>query len=318
MSCHVSRLMLRRFYRRNSAPAHSLAGFLGNSCDFQIFIQRMNCYGHVGCYMNEREKSWMFHIVAVPLFAMLKPISDWLKLKILMILLFAVLPATSQENPPSRLERSGTAAIRGSVTASEKGASMAQHVHDPIRERYTTHGTSENTVDAAQPTAGEWRLSERVVLYLERSSLDQQAYPVPEKHPALDQRHLEFHPRVLPILAGTTVDFPNRDNLFHNVFSYSQPREFDLGRYPKNDSRSVTFDEPGVVRVYCDIHSHMNATILVLQNPYFAVPADDGTYAIRHIPEGKYTLVVWYDRDVVERRPVELKSGETIELNFNF
>jgi plastocyanin len=180
------------------------------------------------------------------------------------------------------------------------------------------HEAAHNMVITGQPAADKWTLSERAVIFLEGSSFDLHAYPAPERRPVLDQRNLEFHPRVLPILAGTTVDFPNRDDLFHNVFSYSQTKEFDLGRYPKNDSRSVTFDEPGVVRVYCDIHSHMNATILVLDNPYFAVPSDEGAYVMRHIPEGKYTLVFWYDRDVVERRPVQLKAGETLELNLTF
>jgi len=236
---------------------------------------------------------------------------------ILMILLLVVLPAMSQENTTLRHERSGTASIRGMVSVAHREDSMPQHVHDPIRERYITHGTAENTMAAAQPAEMELNISERVVLYLESVSLDKEDYPVPERHPTLDQRHHEFHPRVLPILAGTTVDFPNRDNLFHNVFSYSQPKEFDLGRYPKDDSRSLTFNQPGIVRVYCDIHAHMNATILVLQNPYFTAPADNGTFTIRQIPAGKYTLVIWFDRDIVERRPVELKAGETIELNFN-
>jgi plastocyanin len=160
------------------------------------------------------------------------------------------------------------------------------------------------------------KLSEKTVVYLEGGELNQGAYAPPEKNPYLDQKDLQFHPQVLPILVGTSVDFPNRDNLFHNVFSYSQTKEFDLGRYPKNDSRSVTFDRPGVVRVYCDIHSHMNAIILVLQHPYFAAPDDDGMYVIRHVPEGKYTLVLWYGRDVLERRPVDIKGGESVEVDF--
>ncbi len=235
-----------------------------------------------------------------------------------MILLLAVQPATSQEDHQARDEQSGTSEIRGTITVTPKEESAGQHSLDPIRERYTPHGTIDNMLMSGQEATNAWQLSERAVLYLEGSSLDQQAYRTPEKHPVLDQKNLQFHPRVLPVLAGTTVDFPNRDNLFHNVFSYSQSKEFDLGRYPKNDSRAVTFERPGIVRVYCDIHSHMNATILVLSNPYFAIPSDDGTYRIRHVPEGKYTLVLWYDRDVVERRPVELKAGETLELNFTF
>jgi plastocyanin len=162
------------------------------------------------------------------------------------------------------------------------------------------------------------RLSDKAVVYLESDELNQRSYPVPDKNPALDQENLQFHPQVLPILVGTTVDFPNRDNLFHNVFSYSQAKEFDLGRYPRNDSRSVTFDKPGLVRVYCDIHSHMNATIIVLSHPYFATLNDDGTYAIPRVPEGKYRVVFWYDRDVLERRTVEVRAGESTVVDFTY
>jgi hypothetical protein len=162
----------------------------------------------------------------------------------------------------------------------------------------------------------EMRLSERCVVYLESDLLNRGKYIPPDKNPILDQKGLQFHPQVLPILVGTTVDFPNRDNLFHNVFSYSQPKEFDLGRYPKDDSRSVRFDRPGTVRVYCDIHAHMNATIMVLSHPYFANPGDDGTYTIRNVPEGKYSLVLWVDRNIVERRSIEVRAGETLTADF--
>ena len=168
------------------------------------------------------------------------------------------------------------------------------------------------------PESSQLRLPERAVVYLEGELLSQGPIPIPEKNPTLDQKNLQFHPQVLPILAGTTVDFPNQDNLFHNVFSYSRPKEFDLGRYPKDDSRSVRFERPGVVRVYCDIHSQMNATILVLPHPYFTTPDDDGNYAIGGIPAGKYSLLFWYDRDVVERRSVEVRAGEAIEINFSY
>jgi hypothetical protein len=145
-----------------------------------------------------------------------------------------------------------------------------------------------------------------------------QNFPPPAAHPVLDQRDLMFHPQVLPILVGTTVDFPNRDNLFHNVFSYSQPKEFDLGRYPTGMQKSVRFDNPGIVRVYCDIHSHMNATILILDNPYFAVPDDQGNFSIRNIPRGTYTVRLWYGRELVRSETVTLKAGEAANVNFTY
>ena len=101
-----------------------------------------------------------------------------------------------------------------------------------------------------------------------------------------------------------------------NSGSYSKAKRFDLGRYPKDDSRSVTFDRPGVVRVYCDIHSHMSATILVLKHPYFTSPDDAGAYAIPRVPPGKYRVIFWYDREVAERKTVELRAGEVLQLDF--
>ena len=183
--------------------------------------------------------------------------------------------------------------------------------------RYPTHGESE-AAQTMPRDAGPPKLSELAAVYLEGGDLDRGEYPLPSKRPVLNQKNLQFHPQVLPILVGSTVDFPNRDNLFHNVFSYSSPKEFDLGRYPKDDSRSVTFDKPGTIRVYCDIHSHMAATILVLTNPYFATPADDGTFVIPDVPEGKYRIILWFDRGVAERRAIEVEAGKTITVDFTY
>ncbi len=184
--------------------------------------------------------------------------------------------------------------------------------------RYTGHGANGSAFLVVPRESGTTRLSERALVYLESDSLDRRQYPLPSKNPTLDQRNLQFHPLVLPILVGTTVDFPNRDNLFHNVFSYSEPKDFDLGRYPKNDSRSVTFDKPGIVRVYCDIHSNMYATIVVLRHPFFAVPDDSGDFVIRNVPPGKYKIVLWYDRDAVEHRTIEVHDNSPAEADFTY
>ena len=207
--------------------------------------------------------------------------------------------------------------IRGKVTVSRPEDSADEHIHSALFGRYAAQGTKGTGVLVSPKGEDSWKLSERAVVYLERDELNRGAYSVPARHPLLDQKGLQFHPQVLPILMGTTVDFPNRDNLFHNVFSYSSPREFDLGRYPLNDSRSVMFDKPGVVRVYCDIHSHMSATILVLQHPYFVVPDDEGNYVISNVPEGRYGIVLWYGRDVLQRKSVSVRSGESIVVNFS-
>ena len=132
----------------------------------------------------------------------------------------------------------------------------------------------------------------RSVVYLE--SAPSLAFPESEPQRAtMDQRNETFVPHVLAITVGTTVDFPNSDNIYHNVFSLRGPRQFDLGRYAAGRSKSVRFDRPGIVRVFCEIHSHMNAFILVFNHRYFAVTSPEGRYQINRVPPGRYTLVAW-------------------------
>jgi hypothetical protein len=109
----------------------------------------------------------------------------------------------------------------------------------------------------------------------------------------MDQRNERFEPHVLAIVAGTWVDFPNDDRTYHNVFSLSKTKEFNLGRYAVGRSKAVRFERPGVVRVFCDIHSHMTAFILVFAHRYFAVTDEEGKYRLDGVPPGTYTLIVW-------------------------
>ncbi len=174
--------------------------------------------------------------------------------------------------------------------------------------RYDTHH------HAAEPVK-PFRLSEVAVVYLEGLK-EKIPFSPPETRPVLNQYQIVFRPLVLPVQAGTTVDFPNSDNLFHNVFSYSQPKEFDLGRYPLGEQKSVRFDKPGIVNVYCDIHSYMYATILVFDHPYFTIPDDDGNFSLTGVPEGRYDISFWYGRKRVETRKITVKSDETVYINF--
>lgn len=153
-----------------------------------------------------------------------------------------------------------------------------------------------------------------IVIYLEQVESVPGA-GIPGQNPSIQQEGETFIPHVLPIVRGTTVDFPNRDPIFHNVFSLSGAKSFDLGRYPQGSSRSVTFDQSGVVPVFCHLHSNMSAIILVLDNPFFAVPDSEGRYRIENVPPGSYTLVGWHERSERTGLQVTLKPGETVELD---
>jgi plastocyanin len=157
----------------------------------------------------------------------------------------------------------------------------------------------------------------RSVVYLEVAP--HPAFELPVGPPVvLDQRDEAFLPYVLAITVGTTVEFPNNDRTYHNVFSLSKARRFDLGRYPRGQSRSVRFDRPGVVRVFCEIHSHMNAFVLVFAHPYFAVTDGEGRYRLDRVPPGEYQLSVWNDGQVRETRPVRVPpEAANVEQDFS-
>jgi len=131
------------------------------------------------------------------------------------------------------------------------------------------------------------------VVYLTGDNLP--AINPPDSIPKMAQKDKMFVPSVLAVGVGYTVDFPNLDPFFHNVFSYSKTKQFDLGRYPKGQSERVTFDKPGIVKVFCEIHYSMRAYVHVLQTPYFAVSDDKGNFVIKNILPGQYTLNVWQE-----------------------
>ena len=155
----------------------------------------------------------------------------------------------------------------------------------------------------------------RAVVYLETAPGGAFEEREPERA-RMDQRNETFIPHVLAITAGTVVDFPNNDSTYHNVFSLSKARQFDLGRYAQGRSKSVRFDRPGIVRVFCDIHSHMTAFILVFSHRYFATTGPDGRYRIDRIPPGAYTVVAWHDGAARQTRSVTIPAGGGVELDF--
>ena len=155
----------------------------------------------------------------------------------------------------------------------------------------------------------------RSVVYLE--SAPRGAFETSEGgHAVMDQRNETFVPHVLAITTGTTVDFPNSDKFYHNVFSLSKTRTFDLGRYAAGHTRPVRFDRPGIVRVFCDIHSHMNAFILVFGHPFFALTDTEGRYRIDNVPPGTYGVIAWNEGSSSETKPATVPDGGVAELDF--
>jgi hypothetical protein len=140
---------------------------------------------------------------------------------------------------------------------------------------------------------------------------------LPLRKAELRQEHETFIPHVVAITRGSTVEFPNDDPIFHNVFSLSGAANFNLGRYPKGQSKPWRFTKAGIVKVFCDIHSHMSATILVLDNPYFTIPEMDGTFEIANVPPGQYTLVGWHERVGERTATVRVERGKAVSVDLS-
>ncbi len=131
------------------------------------------------------------------------------------------------------------------------------------------------------------------------------------------QHGAEFTPKILPVLAGTTVEWPNNDEIFHNVFSVSDAAQFDLGLYQGNPpDKRVTFQQPGKVDVYCSIHQNMHCVVLVMANPYFAVTGKDHHYRITNVPAGKYKLKAWHERLPADTREIIVPETGEVQADF--
>jgi plastocyanin len=152
------------------------------------------------------------------------------------------------------------------------------------------------------------------VVYLEGS------FPKPATPPTarVAQKDLMFVPTLLPVQVGTKVEFPNLDDTYHNIFSFSAAKRFDLGRY-RADEKPVpaqVFDTAGLVILRCDIHEHMRGLILVLATPHFVVSDPEGRYRLSGLPAGHYTLKAWIDSKTTLERAVELRDGVTLNADF--
>ena len=134
----------------------------------------------------------------------------------------------------------------------------------------------------------------------------------------IGQKDLAFIPALLPVRIGTKIEFPNFDDTYHSVFSYSPAKRFDLGRY-RPDERPIpskVFDTPGLVTLRCDIHEHMRGLILVLETPYFVTTDPDGRFRLNGLPSGHYLLKAWVDSKTTREQSVDLKDGATVHVDF--
>ena len=154
-----------------------------------------------------------------------------------------------------------------------------------------------------------------VVIYLEGAG------PVGDRAEALSPRPMQqinrqFSPDLLVVPVGATVSFPNMDPIFHNIFSLSKPRVFDLGSYDKGETRTVNFPTPGIVEVYCHLHPNMEATIFVAPNRWYAMADRAGHFRIANVPPGQYTVVAWHKTAGFFRKSIVVEPGHDSAADF--
>ncbi len=226
--------------------------------------------------------------------------------------LVAVSKVPRASEPPRIPEDAGMLAINAAQALGPRRGVVRGRVDLPADVRPVQRP---NISDLGGPAHRSASMRPQAVLYLETAPRGAFEQPEPGRA-TLDQRDETFVPHVLAITTGTVVDFPNSDRIYHNVFSLSKTARFDLGRYPAGRSRSVRFDKPGIVRVFCEIHSHMNAFVLVFSHPFFAVTDEEGRYRIDRVPPGNYSVAAWSDRAAFDPRAATVTEGGVTQLDF--
>jgi plastocyanin len=180
----------------------------------------------------------------------------------------------------------------------------------PITERRPATAYPTRTVPSARlATLAEVR---HVVVYLKNAP----ARARPPVRVEIVQRNETFLPRVVAVPVGSVVAFPNADPIYHNVFSLSRAKAFNLGRYPRGHSKEERFDTPGVIRVFCDIHSHMSATVTVFNHPWFAIPDEDGRFDVPDVPPGDHQITAWHERLGETTQRVRVEAGRAAVADF--
>jgi plastocyanin len=133
----------------------------------------------------------------------------------------------------------------------------------------------------------------------------------------IEQRGYQFRPDVVVVRTGTPIVFPNEDQMYHSVFSISEARPFDLGRYRKGEEPdAIVFDKPGMVQLFCEVHEHMRAHVQVVDTPWFTTTAPDGAFSIAGLPPGKHTVHVWLGPDLQFQKSIEIVAGKDLDVDW--
>jgi plastocyanin len=203
-------------------------------------------------------------------------------------------------------------AAQGPAPAAQEAARLRGRVEIgiPVVTRRPT--TAYPTRAVASPRLAPGSERRNVVVYL-RNGQPQTVAPMKV---AIRQKDETFTPRVVAVTIGSEVEFPNDDPIYHNVFSLSRVKNFNLGRYPRGETRRVRFDRPGVVKVFCDIHSHMSATVMVFDHPWFTMPNDAGEFALTGLPSGARQITAWHERLGDTTVDVRIEAGRTLQADF--
>jgi len=209
-------------------------------------------------------------------------------------LLVALLVALSPDVPTAQ----GVVTVRGRVT-----------IGIPVSTQRPVNTYSRAAREVTLAPVSELR---NVVVYLK----DGPRIDVAPTRAEIRQVNETFIPRAVAVTVGSEVSFPNGDPFYHNVFSLSRPRTFDLGRYPTGQTRTVRFDKPGLIKVFCQIHSHMSASVMVFDHPWFAVPDGEGRFELNDVPPGARSLVAWHERLGETAVSVRLDAGRASTVDF--
>ena len=200
--------------------------------------------------------------------------------------------------------------LTGSVAGKIELRAAPQIIRRERGGRYQTTGSmsemNEHTMKRSE--------QRNVVLYLE-GGMTEKVGLQNSAHGVMDQQQAAFIPHVLAVQKGSVVDFVNHDETYHNVFSLSPAKKFNIGRRPTGEKVPVQFDKSGVVQVFCDIHSQMTAFVVVLDSPFFVQPEEDGSFRIDHVPPGTYTLKVWHERLAAPDQKITVTAGGTTKAN---